>query len=221
MAKRETKPINLAVLLSGSGTTLENFIKHIDAGKLDAKIQVVVSSRPKVRGLEIARDAGIETRIVSRKKNPDEREFSRKIDDALNGFPIDLICFAGFMSKYFAHDRYFGKIINIHPALIPMFCGEGYYGHYVHESVLNRGVQVSGCTVHIVDDEYDHGPIVAQRVVPVLEDDTPDTLAARVQAEERRLYPQVIQWFAEGRVRVKCGKVYIEGRSRSSIMPEK
>jgi formyltetrahydrofolate-dependent phosphoribosylglycinamide formyltransferase len=217
MAADSIKPINLAVLLSGAGSTLANFLECIAAGKLDARISVVVSSRPGVRGLEIAEAAGIPTRVVSRKKHPDEREFSKIVDAALDEFPVDLVVFAGFMSKYFAAPKYFGKIINIHPALIPMFCGRGYYGHHVHEAVLSRGVKVTGCTVHFVDDEYDHGPIIAQRAVPVRDDDTPDTLAARVQAEERKLYPQVIQWFAEGRVTLEHGRAIVKGRDRTEF----
>jgi formyltetrahydrofolate-dependent phosphoribosylglycinamide formyltransferase len=218
MLSTRPNPIRLAVLLSGGGSTLANFVEHIDAGKLNARIEVVVSSRAGVRGVGIAEAAGIPAHVVSRKKYADEREFSSAIDAALDHYDIDLICFAGFMNKYIAAQKYFGKIINIHPALIPMFCGKGYYGHHVHEAVLNRCVQVTGCTVHYVDDEYDHGPIIAQRAVPVLDDDTPDTLAARVQAEERKLYPQVVQWFAEGRVSVECGKVLVAGRTRTNVL---
>ncbi len=213
------KPINLAVLLSGSGTTLENFVRHIEDGTLSAKIEVVVSSKPGVRGLEIAESAGIPTRVVSRKKHKDIEEFSRLIDEALFEFDIDLIVFAGFLSLYLADERYKGKMINIHPALIPMFSGKGYYGRRVHEAVLERGVRVSGCTVHFVDEEYDHGAIIAQRAVSVLEDDTPETLAARVMAEERKLYPQVIQWFAEGRLSLSEGRAFVRGSSRDEIAP--
>ncbi len=215
VSKIKIKPIKLAVLLSGGGSTLANFIEYISSGKLDAVIVAVVSSRSGVKGVEIAREAHIPVHIVRRKKFTDEREFSAAIDEALDQHEVDLICLAGFMSRYYAADKYFGKIINIHPALIPMFCGKGYYGHHVHEAVLNRGVHVTGCTVHFVDDEYDHGPIIAQRVVPVLGDDTSDSLAARVQTEERRLYPQVVQWFAEDRVNIECGKVTIKGRERN------
>jgi len=218
MTTANANSYRLAVLLSGGGSTLANFIEYIAVGKLDARIEVVVSSRAGARGVEIAREAGISAHVVSRKKYADEKEFSLAVDAVLGQYEFDLICFAGFMSRYFAADKYFGKIINVHPALIPMFCGKGYYGHHVHEAVLNRGVQVTGCTVHYIDDEYDHGPIIAQRAVPVLEDDTPDSLAARVQAEERRLYPQVVQWFAEGRVSVEHGKVRVTGRTRDDLI---
>ena len=217
VAELPQKPIKLAVLLSGGGSTLENFLLHIAQGKLDARIEVVVSSRKGVRGIEIAETAAVPVRVVSRKKNPDIEQFSRLVDEALGEFDIDLICLAGFMSKYSFCDKYRGKIINIHPALLPMFGGQGFYGHRVHEAVIERGVQITGCTVHFVDEEYDCGPIIAQRAVPVLEGDTPDTLAARVQAEERRLYPQVVQWFAEGRVCIADGKALVQGRSRAQI----
>lgn len=217
MAARPVSPIKIAVLFSGGGSTLENFVRKIEDGSLDARIEVAVSTRKGVRGIEIAEAAGIPVRIVSRKEHPEISEFSALIDDSLGAFEIDLICFAGFMSRYVACEKYRGKMINIHPALLPMFGGKGFYGHRVHEAVIERGVQITGCTVHFADDEYDQGPIIAQRAVAVLEDDTPDTLAVRVQAEERLLYPQVVQWFAEARVTLENGKVHVKRRSRAEI----
>jgi folate-dependent phosphoribosylglycinamide formyltransferase PurN len=116
---------------------------------------------------------------------------------------------AGFMSLFMPDEKYKDIIINIHPALIPSFCGTGWYGHHVHEAVIESGVKVSGCTIHFADDQYDHGPIILQGVVPVLDDDTPDTLAERVQAKERELYPIAIQLFAEGRLKIEGRRVRI------------
>ena len=210
--RRVERPINVAVLLSGAGSTLANFIQRINAGTLDAKIQVVVSSSRKAFGLEIARQAGIPAVAVNRKDFADVVAFNRAINEALTPYPIDLIVLAGFMFAFIPDAKYKPNVINIHPALIPMFCGKGFYGHHVHEAVISAGVKVSGCTVHFVDEQYDHGPIIHQRALAVYDDDTPDTLAERVKALEREAYPQVIQWFAEGRVKLVGGRVTVEGR---------
>lgn len=210
--RKVERPLNVAVLLSGAGSTLANFIQRINAGTLDAKIQVVVSSTRKAFGLEIARQADIPAVAVHRKDFADTESFNRAVNDALAPYPIDLIVLAGFMSIFVPDEKYKPNIINIHPALIPMFCGKGFYGHHVHEAVINAGVKVSGCTVHFVDEQYDHGPIIHQRALAVYDDDTPDSLAERVKALEREVYPQVIQWFAEGRVKLIDGRAVVEGR---------
>jgi phosphoribosylglycinamide formyltransferase 1 len=194
--------LKLAVLLTGSGTTLENLFQKRDEGKLDVDIAVVVSSRSDAYGLERARKRDVPALVIERKKFVMPEEFSAAIFNSIAPYKPDLICLAGFMSLLKIPPEYHHKVLNIHPALLPAFGGKGYYGHKVHESVLRTGCKVTGCTVHFVDDHYDQGPIVIQKAVPVLEDDSVDILAARVQEAERDAYPQAIQLFAEGRLKI-------------------
>jgi formyltetrahydrofolate-dependent phosphoribosylglycinamide formyltransferase len=207
------KPINLAVLLSGSGRTLQNFMDRIRAGKLDAQIQAVISSRADTYGLERARQNGIPAVVVASRKYRDFNSMSRALAAELDKWRVDLVAMAGFMCLFRMQDKFIGRAMNIHPALIPAFCGKGMYGHFVHEAVIESGCKITGCTVHFADNEYDHGPIILQKPVPVLDDDTPDSLADRVFQQECEAYPEAIQLFAEGRLR-------IEGR-RVRILPKK
>ena len=195
--------IRLVVLLSGSGTTLQNIIDHIERGALDATVACVIGSRRDAYGLERARKHGIPAVALPRKDFPDDAAFNDAIWAEVRRHEADLVVLAGFMLLLHVRDDFRNRIMNIHPALIPAFCGKGMYGHHVHKAVLEHGVKVTGATVHFVDEEYDHGPIILQEAVPVLPDDTPDTLAERVQAKERELYPRAIQLFAEGRLRVE------------------
>ncbi len=199
----------LAVLLSGSGTTLQNIINRIEAGELDAAVSCVISSRADAYGLERARKHGITHKAIARKEFPDSAAFNRALWAQVGACKVDLVVLAGFMCQLEVPEAFENRIMNVHPALIPAFCGKGMYGHYVHEAVLAYGVKVTGATVHFADQEYDHGPIILQEAVPVLEDDTPDSLAERVQAKERELYPRAIQLFAEGRLRVQGHHVSI------------
>ncbi len=199
--------LRLGVLLSGSGTTLQNFIDRIDGGELDASIEVVVGSRTGAYGLERARRHGIPAVAVPRKDYGSVSSFSAAVWEHLEPHRVDLVVLAGFMSLLAVPETYVNRIMNVHPALIPAFCGQGMYGHHVHEAVLAAGVKVTGVTVHFVDAEYDHGPIILQECVPVLDDDTPETLAERVQALERELYPQAVALFAAGRLRVEGNRV--------------
>lgn len=203
------KPLRIAVLLSGSGTSLENLFRHIEAG-LPAEVAVVVSSKETAFGLERARRHGIPAVAVSRKQLPDIDSFNDALHAELDQHDFDLIALLGFMSLFQLRGRYEHRVINVHPALIPAFSGTGFYGMRVHEAVLAQGVKVTGATVHFTDDEYDHGPILVQESVPVLESDTPASLAARVQALERRLVPVAIRAIAEGRVEVVEGRTRIE-----------
>ena len=188
----------LGVLISGGGTTLENLIERIADGRLrGVQIRQVVSSRGAVRGVEIARRAGLPLEIVRKKDHSDERAFSAAIVAALERAGVELVVMGGFLCYWHIPNRYQGRVLNIHPALLPAFGGREMYGLRVHEAVLASGATESGCTVHIADDQYDHGPIVAQRRVPVRPDDTPESLAARVGAAERELYPHVIQQVAD------------------------
>ena len=202
-------PIKLAVLLSGGGTTLENIFTKIDEGSLDAEVAVVIATQPDARGLERAKNHGVEAVVVERKKFKSTGAFSDALNAKLDEYDVDLVCLAGFMVMWKMSDRYLGRVMNIHPALIPAFCGKGFYGHFVHEAVLECGAKFSGCTVHFADREYDRGPIIVQKTVPVLDDDTPDTLAARVFEKECEAYPEAIRLFAEGRLRIEDRRVRV------------
>lgn len=203
------RPLRVAVLLSGSGTSLENLCEHIDDGRVPAEVAVVIASRESAYGLERARRRGIPAVAVSRKRIGDPRAFNDAVHAELAKYDVDLVALLGFMSLFELRGVYEGRVINVHPALIPAFCGQGFYGTRVHEAVLAGGVKVSGATVHFTDDEYDRGPIILQEAVPVLEGDTPDTLAARVVAAERRLVPEAIRLIAEGRVTIEGNRTKI------------
>jgi formyltetrahydrofolate-dependent phosphoribosylglycinamide formyltransferase len=202
-------PIQLAVLASGGGTTLQNLIDLIAAGELDAKIKVVIASRPGIKAVERAADAKIMNFVVDRKQFADLAEFSRQVFSLCDDAGVDLVCLAGWLSMLVLPAAYRGRMINIHPALLPAFGGKGMYGHHVHEAVIAHGCKLSGCTVHYVDEKYDNGPIIIQRACPVLEDDTPDALAARVFEQEKLAYPEAIRLFQQGRLKVEGRRVKI------------
>ncbi len=197
----------LAVLLSGTGSTMVNLQEHLERGEVSARIEVVVSSRHGVLGLERAESLGIPTKVLTRKSFWRESVFeveaySAALADLLEEYSPDLVVMAGFMTRLAEPmlSRY--PVMNVHPALLPMFGGTGCYGRHVHEAVLEAGVKVTGATVHFADEEYDHGPIIMQEEVEVREDDTADALAARVQEAERRIYPKAVAAFARGLIRV-------------------
>lgn len=204
------KPLRLGVLLSGGGRTLENLLDHIRAGALAAEVAVVIASRPEIRGIEVARAAGISTHLVRRKEFPNVEAYSDAMAKHLDGARVDLVCLAGFLSHWIVPDRYLGRVMNIHPALLPSFGGHGMYGHHVHEAVVARGCKVSGCTVHFVNNVYDEGPIILQRTVPVYAEDAPDDVANRVFQEECVAYPEAIRLFAEGRLRIDGRTVHVD-----------
>lgn len=201
--------IRLGVLLSGGGTTLQNFIDRIAAGSLDAEVALVISSRPGVGGIARAEAAGIPAKVVSRRDYPSLDSFSDRVSTLLDQVAPDVILMAGFLSLWKIPPQYENKVLNIHPALIPAFCGKGYYGLHVHRAVVDSGVKVSGCTVHFADNVYDHGPIVLQRTVAVHADDAPEDVQARVFAEECEAYPEAVRLFAEGRLVIEAGRVRI------------
>ncbi len=205
-------PIHLAVFFSGGGSTLQNLLERISQGRLDALVDWTLSSREGVGGIEKSHQAGIPCLVLPRKEFESHEAFSQAVNLHLERHPVDLIVLAGFMSLYNFPSAYQGRVMNIHPALIPAFCGKGLYGHHVHEAVLSMGAKVTGCTVHFADKEYDHGPIILQRCIPVLDEDTPETLAERVQALEREVYPEAIQLFAEGRLEIVGQRVKIRER---------
>ncbi|MCU0668295.1 MAG: phosphoribosylglycinamide formyltransferase [Myxococcota bacterium] len=204
-----TRPLRIAVLLSGEGTTFERLCEAIDAGAVPGEIVLVVASKPKAGGLARAARRGIPAVAIPRKAHPDVREFNDRIHEALAKHDAEFVACLGFLSPFELRERFEGRAINTHPALIPAFCGKGFYGHRVHEAVIEAGVKVSGATVHFCDDRYDTGPIILQQAVPVLDDDTPDALAARVQAVEREMVPEAIRLFAEGRLRIEGRRVRI------------
>ncbi len=207
-ALRTGRTLRVGVLLSGSGRTLQNFIDLAASGELPITIEVVISSRADVYGLKRAEAAGLPTHVVDARSTPAD-EFNHKITQLLTEARVDLVCLAGFLSLWIIPPEFEGRVLNIHPALLPGFCGKGYYGHHVHHAVLAAGCKVSGCTVHFADNEYDHGPIILQRTVPVLDDDTDDTLAARVFEQEEIAYPEAIRLFAKGRLRIEGSRVRV------------
>jgi len=203
------KPVRLGVLISGSGRTLMNILEYIRQGRLDAVVALVVSSRSNVAGVEKAGAAGLDVKIIRTKDCPDVDEFSKQIEQALTAADVELVVQAGWLCLWKIPRRYENKVMNIHPALLPSFGGKGMWGHHVHEAVLKRGCKVSGCTVHFCTNDYDAGPIIVQRTCPVKDDDTPDTLAARVFEQECIAYPEAIRLFAQGRLKVENGIVII------------
>lgn len=201
------RPIRLVALISGGGTTLQNFIDRISDGMMNAAIAGVVSSRGNVPGVERARKANIPVSVVP-SRSP---RFADEVWDAVRGFTPDLVCFAGWLHLVPIPSDFRYKVLNIHPALLPSFGGQGMYGRRVHEAVLAAGVKVSGCTVHFADDTYDTGPILVQKCVPVKDSDDLETLAARVFEAECEAYPEAIRLIASGRVKVEGRRVVISG----------
>jgi formyltetrahydrofolate-dependent phosphoribosylglycinamide formyltransferase len=187
--------LNIAVLLSGSGRTLQNLIDERAAGRLDIDIRLVVASKPNLGGSERAAKAGLRNEVVDRKSCGDVQEFSNRIFALCDGARVDLICLAGWLNLLAIPPRYAGKIINIHPSLLPNFGGKGMYGNKVHQAVIDHGCKISGCTVHFVDATYDTGPVILQRTCPVFDGDTADDLAHRVFEEEKIAYPEGIRMF--------------------------
>ena len=192
-------PLRLGVLLSGGGRTLLNICDEIDAGRLAATVGVVIASR-ECKGIERAQARGLRVELVPYKQMPDAATYSARIAEILDGAGVDLVILAGFLSLWEIPPQYEGKVMNIHPALLPKFGGHGMWGHHVHEAVLAAGESESGCTVHLVTNEYDAGPIILQKTVPVLDGDTPDALADRVFEVECLAFPEAIRLFAAGEV---------------------
>jgi formyltetrahydrofolate-dependent phosphoribosylglycinamide formyltransferase len=196
--------VRLAVLISGGGRSLENLVEARRRGEIESAVVLAISSSAEAGGLARAERLGVPS-LVFAAKGP---ELARRVFAALDDARIDLACLAGWV-KLLAPipDAWKGRVLNIHPALLPAFCGKGYWGDHVHEAVLAAGVKVTGCTVHFCDDEYDHGPIVVQRTCPVLDGDTVETLAARVFEEEKKAYPEAVRLFEQNRLRVEGRRV--------------
>jgi formyltetrahydrofolate-dependent phosphoribosylglycinamide formyltransferase len=207
------RPLRLGVLISGGGSTLQNFLDLIAARELAAEVALVVASQARCKGIDRARRASLSCEIVERRPFASVAEYSQAIFDLCRRARVDLVTLAGFLSLLEVPDDFRFRVMNIHPALIPAFCGQGYYGHRVHEAVLERGAKVSGCTVHFADNHYDHGPIILQRCVAVHDDDDVGTLAKRVFAAECEAYAEAIRLFAAGRLEVDGRRVRITQES--------
>jgi phosphoribosylglycinamide formyltransferase-1 len=199
----------IAVLISGGGTTLKNLIQQRAAGKLRAEIATVISSSPDAKGLEYAAAAHIPASIVDHKKF-DAQTFSARIFEAVAGSGASWIAMGGFLRKLHVPQAWANRVVNIHPSLIPAFSGRGFYGRKVHQAVLEYGCKITGCTVHFVDNDYDHGPIIAQLAVDVLRNDNAESLAARVFAAECRLYPAVVNALASGAIHLAGRQVLVD-----------
>jgi len=197
-----TPPLSIAVLISGGGTTLRNLIEKIAAGKLPVEIRLVISSNPAAGGLKFAAEAGIRSLVVEKSKSAGADQFSAEIFGACRQAGVRYVVMGGFLKHVLIPPDFENRVINIHPALIPAFCGKGMYGLHVHESVLASGAKITGCTVHFVDNQYDHGPILLQRAVEVLPADTPQLLQARVFAAECEALPAALRLLAESRISV-------------------
>lgn len=206
-------PLRIIVLISGGGTTLANLIQVRQSGNLQADIVHVISSNPKAGGLKFAQQEGIPGTIIQRKSYSDDIQFSQAIFDLCRREKVEWIVLGGFLKKLVIPDDYVNRVINIHPSLIPAFCGQGMFGMNVHRAVVEYGCKLSGCTVHFVDNEYDHGPIIAQIPVDVHLDDTAEQLAARIFLAECRVYPEVINAIAQGRLTIEHRRVSIRPAS--------
>ncbi|MCS7033501.1 MAG: phosphoribosylglycinamide formyltransferase [Phycisphaerae bacterium] len=204
------KPLSLAVLVSGGGTTLQNLLDRIADQTLPAVVQVVIGSRPGLQALQRAARAGVPNLVIDRSRHPDVNTFSREVFAQIDRAGVDLVCLAGWLNLLKIPDPWRGRVMNIHPALLPAFGGRGMYGLRVHEAVLAAGCKVSGCTVHFVDDDYDTGPIILQRTCPVHEGDSPQSLALRVFEQECLAYPQAIRLFQQGRLHIDGRRVRID-----------
>jgi phosphoribosylglycinamide formyltransferase-1 len=207
---KNTKHLRLGILISGSGRTMINFHELIKQKQLNAEIAIVISSRSETAGVEKAKAAKLPLEIIRKKDFPDIDSFSKQLRKALLDEKVDLVLQAGWLCLWKIPPEFENCVMNIHPALLPAFGGQGMWGHYVHDAVLKAGCKVSGCTVHFCTNEYDKGPIIIQRTCPVRDDDTSDTLAARVFEQECIAYPDAIRLFASGKLVVKDNRVMIK-----------
>jgi phosphoribosylglycinamide formyltransferase-1 len=203
--------LRLGVLVSGHGTNLQAIIDNCREGRLDAEVVVVISDNPEAYALERARRASIPAVTVNRAEFSAKAEFDRAILAELQQRNVDLVVLAGYMRIVGKEllEPYRGRMMNIHPALLPSFGGRGMTGLKVHQAVIEHGAKISGCTVHFVDESVDGGPIILQRAVAVLDEDTPETLANRILPHEHQVYSEAIQLFAQGRLKIQGRRVLI------------
>jgi phosphoribosylglycinamide formyltransferase 1 len=203
------RPARLVVLISGGGTTLLNFLQQIRDGQLQAEIPLVISSQHNCRGVERAQAAGLPVEVLRRPDYSGTPEFSDAVFAAARQVHADYVVLAGFLSLLQIPADFHLRVLNIHPSLIPAFCGHGQYGHHVHEAAIARGVRISGCTVHFADNQYDHGPIILQRSVEVPDHCTADQLAGLVFQQEKLAYPEALRRVISGRLRVRDGRTFL------------
>ncbi|WP_313951311.1 phosphoribosylglycinamide formyltransferase [Accumulibacter sp.] len=198
--------IAVVILISGRGSNMASLLAAVDADSLPVRIVGVLANRPEAAGLETAATYGVPTRVVDHRAFSEREDFDAALAEAIDGFEPDLVVLAGFMrilgDVFVRH--YHGRLINIHPSLLPTFPGL-----HTHRRALDEGVRIHGCTVHFVTPDLDHGPIIVQAAVPVLDGDDESTLAARVLAQEHRVYPLAVRWLAEGRLRLTEGRVVL------------
>ncbi|KPK95020.1 hypothetical protein AMJ80_05225 [bacterium SM23_31] len=210
--QQKNPPLRLAVFASGTGSNFRAIVDSIEDGKLNAVVVGLISNNPDAGAIVFAESKQIPCEIVNKKRYPDESEHDAKILNILEQWKTNFIILAGYMKMInpLIVEKYKNRILNIHPALLPSFGGKGMYGLHVHEAVIEYGVKFSGVTVHIVNNEYDAGPVVLQRVVPVLDDDTPQSLQQRILKEEHIIYTEAIQLFAENRITVSGRRVFVQ-----------
>jgi phosphoribosylglycinamide formyltransferase-1 len=203
---------HVGVLASGNGTNLQAILDASQAPKsIGARVAVVISNEPQAFALERARKMGVDAVVVNHRDFDTRERFEEKLIEELDSREVDLVCLAGFMrilTPFFVR-HYQGRMMNIHPALLPLFGGKGFYGDKVHRAALESGMKFSGCTVHFVTEETDGGPIILQAAVPILDDDTAETLAGRIHKKEHEIYPEAVKLFAEGRLEVTGKRVRI------------
>jgi phosphoribosylglycinamide formyltransferase-1 len=199
----------IAVWISGGGTTLHNILEKIELGLLQVDIKLVIASKASAAGLEYARKAGIPELVVRKSDYEQPAEYCEAMFSPCRQAGVEYVVMGGFLKHVLIPSDFENRVVNIHPSLIPSFCGQGMYGHYVHDAVVAYGAKISGCTVHFVDNEFDHGPIILQRTVSIHHDDRAEDVAARVFQAECEAYPTVLQWLATGRIQVQDRKVII------------
>lgn len=204
--------VKIGVLISGGGTNLQALIDEVQQGNINGEISVVISDKKGAYGLERAKNHGIKAIALDRKDYKNKAEFTRALMDTLLENKIELVVLAGFLTILASEfiEEYKGRIINIHPSLIPAFCGEGFYGQKVHSAVLEYGAKITGATVHFVDEGADTGPVILQESVSVMEDDTPETLAARVLKVEHKLLPEAVKLYCDGKITIEGRKIRIK-----------
>ena len=212
----------IAVLISGRGRTLKNILDKIEANELDCEVKLVIASTPNASGMQYAEKANIPTMVVERSEYDNSEDFNRSIFNLCRRAHVKYVVLAGYLTLLEIPEEFTNRVLNIHPSLLPSFSGKGFYGRSVHEAALRRGVKVSGCTVHFVDNDYDAGPIILQKVVPVEEDDDTDALSNRVLYEaEFVAYPEALQLLAEDRIRVEDVPGVAGNRKVVRILPPK
>lgn len=211
---------NIVILISGRGSNMEAMIAARDAGQLPVNIVAVISNRPDAQGLETAQKAGIEAHYIDHKAFAGREAFDAALAECIDGYQPDLVVLAGFM-RILTEDfvrHYEGRLMNIHPSLLPAFPGL-----HTHRRALEEGVRIHGCTVHFVTPTLDHGPVIIQAAVPVLDGDDEDALSARILQQEHRIYPQAVRWFAEDKLRLEDGRVRLAvdaAKSAVLVAPE-